>query len=175
LPNVPDYLLMKIALDVESVLADSNEAALQSTDRLDREELLGEWDLSDHQWQVYMGVTDAVWRHNPHSIPPEEPALSQYVSELREDHEVHILTARMYVDEQVQWWLDEHGIGYESFTSTKQPKHELEYDVFIDDNPDMFGNCRLFLRHQPWNAHLDAVRHSSCERIHSLAEVSEKL
>lgn len=162
---------MKIALDVESVLADTNEAALQSTDKLDRQELLGEWDLSTHQWQVYMGVTDAVWRHNPQMIPPEEPAIAEYVDALREDNEVHILTARMHVDEQIVWWLEEHGISYDSYTSTDVPKYEYEeYDVFIDDNPDMFGECRLLLRHQPWNAHLDDANSKSCDRIYSLAE-----
>ncbi|AGM11389.1 hypothetical protein M199_gp277 [Halogranum tailed virus 1] len=167
---------MKIALDVESVLADTNEAALQSTDKLDRAELLGEWDLSDHQWQVYMGVTDAVWRHNPQFIPPEEPNLDRYVSELRENNEVHILTAREHVDESIVWWLEEHGIEYDSYTSTGVPKYHFEqFDVFIDDNPDMFGECRLLLRDQPWNAHLDDAGSKSCDRIHSLADAVDFL
>lgn len=166
---------MKVALDVESVLADSNEAALQSTDKLDREELLGEWDLSDHQWQVYIGVTDAVWRHNPQFIPPEEPALDEYVNKIRENHELHILTGRMHVDEQIMWWLEKHGIEYDSFQSTDRPKHEFDFDVFIDDNPELFGECRLLLRHQPWNAHLDDTRSKTCDRIYSLAEAVEFL
>jgi hypothetical protein len=166
---------MRVALDVESVLADSNEAALQSTDKLDRQELLGEWDLSDHQWQVYMGVTDAIWRHKPEIIPPEEPALDEYVSQIRQNHEVHIVTARMHVDEQIVWWLEEHGIEHDSFTSTDQPKHELDYDVYIDDNPDMFGECRLLLRHQPWNAAIDDGGSKSTDRIYSLAEATEFL
>jgi hypothetical protein len=121
-------------------------------------------------------VTDAVWRHNPQSIPPEEPMLSQYVSKMREDHEVHILTGRQHVDGQIRWWLEEHNIEYESFTSTGNDKWLFkEYDAFIDDNPEMVGECRLFLRTQPWNAQIDAQMYKTCDRIHSLADVIEFL
>jgi len=167
----------KIALDVESTLADSNEAALQSTHKLDRDHLIGEWDLDDYTWQVYMGVTDAIWRHNPQFVQPEEPCLDEYVSRIADDNEVHILTGREHVDEQIVWWLDHHGIEYESFTSTGDDKCSYrEYDVFIDDNPKMVGGCqRLLLRHQPWNAHIDTENYKSVDRIHSLAEALEFL
>lgn len=168
--------MSRIALDVESVLADTNEAALRSSDSLDREHLLGEWNLSDHQWQVYIGVTDAIWRHNPQFIPPEEPALDQYVSDLNKRHQVDIVTGREHVDQQVKWWLDEHGIEYENFVSTGCAKYKFtEYDVFVDDNPEMFGECRLLLRHQPWNDSLDDKNSKSCDRIYSLAEVRDFL
>lgn len=164
--------MTKIALDVESTLADSNEAALQSTGKLDREELIGEWDLSDYTWQVYMGVTDALWRHKPEVIPPEEPDLDRHVTDIAEGNEVHILTARQHVDPQIMWWLDHHGIEYDEFHSTDKNKCSFEeYDVFIDDNPEMVGDCRqLLLRHQPWNAHIDTSKYKSVHRIYSLAE-----
>lgn len=168
---------MKIALDVESVLADSNEAALQSTDKLDRQKLIGEWDLDDYTWQVYMGVTDAVWRHNPQVVPPEEPNLDRYVQQIIDQgHDVDILTARMNVDESIVWWLNEHGIEYDNFISTDTSKYEYsEYDIFIDDNPDMAGECRLLLRDQPWNQDVNAGNMKTCDRICSLAEVLEFL
>lgn len=166
--------MTKIALDVESVLADTNEAVLQSTDAIDRDELLGSWDFSDEQWQVYMGVSDAVWRHAPETVPPEEPNIDQYVSELNESADVDIVTARQHVDEQLVWWLDEHNIEYDTFVSTDRDKWELDgYDVYIDDNPEMFGNCRLLLRHQNWNRHLDDESSKQTDRIHSLAEATD--
>lgn len=166
---------MKIALDVESVLANTNEAVLQSTEKIDRSELLGKWDLSDEMWQVYSGVSDAVWRHNPDSIPPEEPMLDQYTKELAEGHTVDIVTARPHVDEQMVWWLDSHEITYRNFHSVQFPKYELDYDVYIDDNPDMFGECHLLLRNQPWNADLDAESSESCDRIYTLEAAVELL
>ena len=166
---------MKIALDVESVLANTNEAVLQSTDKIDRSELLGEWDMSDEMWQIYSGVSDAVWRHNPDSIPPEEPMLDQVVADIAEDNELDIVTARQHVDEQMVWWLDAHNIPYNEFHSPEQPKYELNYDAFIDDNPRMFGECRLLLRHQPWNADLPDEEVKSCDRIYSLQEACDFL
>lgn len=168
--------MSRIALDVESTLADSNEAALQSTDKLDRSHLLGEWDLDDYTWQVYMGVTDSIWRHNPQVIPPEEPCLDEYVSSLAEDNEIHILTSRQHVDEQIMWWLNHHGIEYDTFTSTGGDKCQYDYDLFIDDNPRMVGECkRLLLRHQKWNADISTEKYKSVDRIHSLAEAVEFL
>ena len=166
---------MKIALDVESVLANTNEAVLQSTDKIERQELLGEWDLSDEMWQVYSGVSDAVWRHNPQSIPPEEPMIDKHVKEIASGNTLDIVTARQHVDEQMVWWLDSHGIAYRNFISTPDPKWMMEYDLFIDDNPKMFNECRLLLRDQPWNADLNDESSKSCDRIHSLAEVSDFL
>jgi len=161
---------MKIALDVESVLANTNEAVLQSTDKIDRAELLGEWDLSDEMWQIYSGVSDAVWRHNPKSIPPEEPMLDQHTAKLAEGNTVDVVTARPHVDEQMVWWLDAHDISYRNFISTQEPKYLLDYDIYIDDNPDMFGECRLLLRSQPWNTDCDDENSKTCDRIDSLAE-----
>lgn len=166
---------MRIALDVERVLANSCEAALQSTEKLDRDVVENQWDMPTEQYQIYMGVTDAVWRHNPEIIPPEEPAIDQYVSELREQHEVHILTAREHVDEQIVWWLQEHDIQYDSFESTGVPKWEYDFDVWVDDNPSMVGHCNLLLRHQGHNAHIDTKNYPDIERIYSLAEVSGHL
>jgi hypothetical protein len=164
---------MNILLDVESVLANTNEAVLQSTDKIDRSELLGEWDLSDETWEIYCGVSDAVWRHNPDSIPPEEPMLDRYTSQLADGNTLDIVTARQHVDEQIVWWLDAHDITYDSFYSYDEPKYNLEYDVYIDDNPALFGECRLLLRHQPWNADCATDEMKSADRIYSLAEAVE--
>ena len=166
---------MRIALDVESVLAEPNEPVLNATERLSRNEIESEWNFSRESYQIYMGVSDAIWRHKPEIIPPEEPNLDEYVASWREYHTVDILTHREHVDRQVQWWLSEHGIDYDNFISTDKPKWEFDYDVWIDDNPEMFQECRLLLRHQPWNASCEDRKSKSCDRIYSLAEVSDFL
>ena len=118
-----------------------------------------------------MGVSDAIWRHNPQMIHPEEPDIATYVEQMYEQaDELDIVTHREHVDEQVVWWLSEHDIVYDEFVSCNVPKYELGYDVYIDDNPNLFGQCRLLLRHQPWNAYLDDENSKSCDRVHSLAE-----
>jgi hypothetical protein len=169
--------MTKVALDVESVLADSNEAALQSTDKLDREQLLGNWEMDDYTWQVYVGVTDAIWRHNPEAIPPEESRIDAYVSDMNKRASVDILTGRQHVDPQVVWWLNQHGIEYDSFQSTGKDKCSFtEYDVYIDDNPEMVGGCgHLLLRDQPWNDEINTEEYKSVDRIYSLAEAVDYL
>ncbi len=164
---------MKIALAVESVLAEPNDAVLATTERLTRDQIESTWFSNteeDHAYQIYMGVSDAIWRHNPQSIAPEEPNLTEYVSSMCEGNELHILTHRQHVDEQVVWWLAEHDIQYDEFISTDRPKQDFDYDIWIDDNPNLFGECRLLLRHQPWNKHCDAESNKTCDRIYSLKE-----
>lgn len=168
---------MNVSLDVESVLAEPNQAVARSTDRLSLEDIQDTWfsDVAENRsYQIYMGVSDAIWRHNPQIIPPEEPNLAEYVGEIHERVDrLDIVTHRQHVDEQVVWWLAEHDIEYDNFVSCGVPKQELAYDVYIDDNPNLFGECRLLLRHQPWNKQLDDANAKTCDRIHSLAEAVE--
>lgn len=163
--------MTRLALDVESVLANTNEAVLQSTDRLTRDDIEHSWKFRDNHYQIYMGCSDAIWRHKPEIIPPEEPNLGEIVDEIRNHVTVDILTAREHVDENIIWWLEEHDIQYNDFISTGQPKYKYDYDIFVDDNPEMFGECRLLLRHQPWNADCLDEKSKSCDRIYSIAEV----
>lgn len=170
---------MKVSLDVESVLAEPNEAVLNTTDRLTRDEIESTWfseDNSQTSYMIYMGVSDAIWRHNPQAIPPEEPNLDEYTAEIKSRVDrLDIVTHREHVDESVVWWLAEHDISYDNFISCDVPKQELGYDVYIDDNPKLFNECRLLLRHQPWNEHLPDERSKTCDRIHSLKEAIQFL
>jgi hypothetical protein len=166
---------MDIALDVESVIADSHEAVYRSVDSLSYSDMYDTWKFDSDTWQKYVGASDAIWRHKPEIIAPEEPNIGAYVDEWREEHTVDILTARLHVDEQIIWWLEEHDIQYDGFESTDVPKYEYDYDVWIDDNPEMFNECRLLLRHQPWNEHLDDEDSKMTDRIHSLGEASQFL
>lgn len=163
---------MKVALDLEEVLADTISEASASTDNLEPTDF-HDWDLDDYTWQVYSGVSDALWRHDPLSIPPVEPGLAEYTHDISETATLDIVTARLHVDDSVRSWLDHHDIAHDSIVSTDTPKYELDYDVYIDDNPDMFEECRLLLRHHPHNAHLDADSSKTCDRIHSLSEAVE--
>jgi hypothetical protein len=171
--------MMRVALDVESVLAEPNAAVARSTDRLTLEQIRDTWftDGKDEPtYQIYMGVSDAIWRHKPEVIQEEEPDISGHVEKIYAHADVlDIVTHRQHVDEQVVWWLQEHGIEYDDFVSCSRPKQELDYDIYIDDSPNMFGECRLLLRHQPWNASLDDFSSESCDRINSLAEVPDFL
>lgn len=116
---------MRVALDLEEVLADTISEACHSTDNLEIEDFHS-WDLDDYTWQVYSGVSDALWRHDPLSIPAVEPGLAEYTESIHSKTDtLDIVTARMHVDESVELWLEHHGICYDSIVSTRTPKHEL--------------------------------------------------
>lgn len=165
-----------VALDLEAVLADTMNAALASTGKLDEEAIRGTWDMPDEQFQIYLGVTDALWRHNPLTINPVEPNVDKHVADISDEHDVHIVTGREHVDENLLLWLETHQIPFDDFISTGRDKWTFEeYDVFIDDNPRMVGECRLLLRDQPWNRDIGTEQYKMCDRIYSLAEALEFL
>lgn len=170
---------MRVALDVESVLADPNEPVLRTTDQLTRRQINETWFTNQEEsdaYQVYMGVSDAIWRHKPEIIPPEEPDISQYVNDIYDEAGIlDIVTHRQHVDKEVMWWLKDHGIKYDGFVSCDVPKHELGYDVYIDDNPNLFGDCRLLLVDQPWNEFLPDEDSKMCDRVYSLYGATEFL
>ncbi len=167
---MPDQPL--VALDLEAVLANTMRAAFDATDNLDEDEIRGNWDMDDRQFQVYMGVTDALWRHNPLTIDPLEPTIERHVRDIASQCELHIVTKRLHVDSSLLYWLNTHNIEFDNFMSTNTDKWKLDrYDVFVDDNPTMAGNCRLLLRDQPWNQHIDVDTYTDVDRIHSLADV----
>lgn len=162
--------MTRVALDLEEVLADTIKESCRSTDKISMEEFQS-WDLDDYTWQVYNGVSDALWRHDPESIPPVETDIGRKVNELYERAEtLDIVTARLHVDEQIEHWLGLYDIQYDSIISTREPKYELDYGLFIDDNPEMHGECRLLLRHHSHNDHIDASSSKMTDRIVSLEE-----
>lgn len=166
---------MNLAVDLEEVLADTIRESCRSSDKL-QEADFDDWDLTNYTWQVYAGVSDALWRHDPLSIPPIEANLNYHVSNLYESVDtLDIVTARMHVDEQIDDWLEHHNVPYDDIVSTQTPKHELGYDAYVDDNPSMVGRCRLFLRTHPHNEQVDDTAYKGCTRIGSLADVSEFL
>jgi hypothetical protein len=161
---------MNVALDLEEVLADTIHEACNSTDSLDESDFQT-WGLDTRTWQVYSGVSDALWRHDPLSIPTVEPKLSENTQTLWESsNRLDIVTARLHVDDQIEEWLEYHEIYYDNLVSTSDPKYELSYDVYIDDNPEMHGNCRLLLRHHPHNESVDTTNSKMSDKVMSLGE-----
>jgi len=163
--------MTRVALDLEEVLADTIQEACRSTDKLEPADFES-WNIDGYVWQVYAGVSDALWRHDALSIPVVEQGLDDYTANIeRQADELDIVTARMHVNGQIEKWLDYHGIYYNKIISTRQPKYELDYDLYVDDNPEMHGHCRLLLRDHPHNAQIDDASSKSTDRIQSLGQV----
>lgn len=162
--------MTRVAVDLEEVLADTIAESCRSTDKLSIDQFKT-WDLDSYEWQVYSGVSDALWRHDPLSIPLVEDGAPVAVNDLFDrSTQLDIVSARMHVDDQIQRWLSYHGMQYDQLISTRRPKYELDYDLFIDDNPEMHGYCRLLLRDHEHNRQIDASNSKMTDRILRLSD-----
>lgn len=148
---------------------DSLEAFLHGVDG----EFDGFLDISAAYWEAY---TD---QDAPDRMPPLEPDIGRYIDDLHTalqetglDYQIDVVTAREGVDDQLQTWLADHGIRegaeYTDFV-VSDDKHELPYNVYIDDNPwlaealtaDDYQDNVLLLYDRPYNqdvATANAVR-----------------
>ena len=171
---------MRIALDVDGVLADVIESWLGYSNSIRPEiskEEMTDWDFwrkhGIDQYDFYKEL-NSCW-NDWESIPPTEEGLSSATERLSELGRVDIVTAReRSTDPFVRSWLDHHGISYDDYVSVIHGpmKAELDYDVFIDDSPlnaqeFLKRDKRMILYTQPWNLHVSDIR---IERISSLSE-----
>jgi len=179
--------LLRIALDLDGVLADTMRAWLKIWNRRSGEKLeykdLVEWDF----WKrlgisesAFMEIMNEAWRMWK-IIPPTESDISEKVSKLRELGKVDIVTARPRETEKyVLEWLEHHGILYDEYVwiRSSRMKPKLDYDVFIDDSPLLADGCilrrkLLLLYDQPWNKNVNEDRY--VKRIKGLDEALEAL
>ena len=176
---------MRIALDVDGVLADVIESWLNYSNtirpKISKRDIT-DWDFwkkfQINRYDFYMELSSC-WK-NWDSIPPTEENLSLVTKKLSELGQVDIVTAReRSTDSFVKSWLNHHDISYDNYVSVIDGpmKAQLDYDIFIDDSP---LNTEKFLKHnkkvilysQPWNQHLSDKR---IHRISNLSETIEKL
>jgi 5'(3')-deoxyribonucleotidase len=171
---------LKIALDVDGVLADVIESWLNYSNQIrspiSKEEITS-WDFwkkfSINRYDFYKELT-LCWK-NWKTLPPTETNLAQVTQNLSEFGQVDIVTAReLSTDNFVKDWLEFHGVVYENYVSVIDGtmKADLDYDLFIDDSP---LNAEKFLEQkknfllysQPWNRHISSLKEI---RIYSLID-----
>jgi 5'(3')-deoxyribonucleotidase len=176
---------MKIALDVDGVLADVIKSWLSYSNTI-RPKIFKHEITNWEFWQKFQinrfdfyEELNSCWK-NWHSIPPTEENLSTTTRNLSNLGQVDIVTAReKSTDSFVKNWLTHHNISYDNYVSVIDGpmKADLDYDVFIDDSP---LNAAKFLRHnktvilysQPWNEYMS---NDGIHRITNLSEVQDKI
>jgi uncharacterized HAD superfamily protein len=175
---------LRIALDVEGVLADSHAATAERSDMLDKRHTppqnydFGDQDLIDE----YMHVSSNVWHNHTHEIPPMQDGLWRSTRTLNRLHNVDILTARVGQDDRVRTWLDGYNVHYDNFISTQHPRSNKteygDYDVHIDDSPDVAADVveagrYLLLVDRPYNKDID--NSNLVERVSGVSEAADLL
>jgi len=172
----------KIALDLDSVLAETTVLWAREISRRKRKEIRKEdlvsWDLTELVGisdSEKMEIFDLIWSdENWKKIPPTETRLSEKVNMLREYGKVDIVTVRPKNQiENTKRWLAYHKITYDDYRLVPEGmnKSDLDYDIFIDDSPlnarrIMKLGKTIFLYDQPWNRELNG-----CIRVRTLSEV----
>jgi 5'(3')-deoxyribonucleotidase len=176
---------MKIALDVDGVLADVIMSWLNYSNSI-RPEIakhqITSWEFWNEfkidRYDFYTELSSC-WK-NWMTIPTTEKNLSSITKSLTDIGQVDIVTAReRSTDSFVKSWLDHHNIEYDNYVSVIDGpmKADLDYDVFIDDSPlnaEQFlkNNKKVILYSQPWNQH---VLENKIHRVSNLLEAIEKI
>ena len=176
---------MKIALDVDGVLADVIIPWLNYSNtirpKISKHDII-DWDFwKNHkinQYDFYMELSSC-WK-NWTSIPTTEENLSTVTKNLSSIGQVDIVTAReRSTDTFVKNWLNHHNISFDNYVSVIDGpmKADLDYDVFIDDSPlnalkFIKNNKKVILYSQPWNQH---ISENKIHRISNLSEATEKI
>ncbi len=175
---------MKIALDVDGVLADIilvwiNEYN-KKHDKSIEKETIKNWDfwkeLGVNQLEFYHQLSNcwSQWK----DVPPMEQGMSNAVDKLHSIGNVDIVTARdKESTKHVINWLEHNHIKYNEYVAVPdgREKANLDYDVFIDDSPhnvvSMASKGRnVLLYDQPWNKY---VNDSKIIRISKLVEAAD--
>ena len=176
---------MKIALDVDGVLADVIMSWLNYSNSIRPEiakhqitswEFWNEFEIDRYDFYTELS---SCWK-NWMTIPTTEKNLSSITKSLTDIGQVDIVTAReRSTDSFVKSWLDHHNIEYDNYVSVIDGpmKADLDYDVFIDDSPlnaEQFlkNNKKVILYSQPWNQH---VSENKIPRVSHLSEAIEKI
>ena len=172
---------MKIALDVDGVLADVIlswiEINNQNRTKISKNDVTS-WDFwkqfNIDRFDFYSELSKC-WE-NWKEIPPTEKNLQESTKLLNQNATVDIVTAReQYTDTFVKNWLNHFNISYHNYVSVIDGtmKADLDYDLFIDDSPlnaEKFTlkNKKFLLYDQPWNQNIQL---KNVNRISNLFDV----
>ena len=176
---------MKIALDVDGVLADVIISWLKYSSsvrpKIEKYQIINwefwkEFKIDPFDFYAELGLCWKNWM----SIPKTEPELSSVTKSLSDIGQIDIVTAReRSTDNFVKSWLDYHDISYDNYVSVIDGpmKADLDYDVFIDDSPlnaEKFlkNDKKMILYSQPWNDH---IQENKIHRVSNLFETIEKI
>lgn len=142
----------RLALDLEGVLADTYPLVGERTSLTPEDHET--WAYPDDQFEEILDALEQLWAEEWASIPTTEPNIGQAVDNLRSEYEVHLVTNTPGDPQSVLLWLARNGISVDDavFPGPKTDKSQLDYDAYIDDNPNLAGDVdRLYLYDEPRN------------------------
>src|SRR6478609_4708516 len=158
---------LRIALDVDGVLADVIESWLSYSNKI--RPAISKSQISEFDFYNELSICWKSWE----SIPTTENNIAHATTQLSNLGTVDIVTARdESTHNDVKNWLKLHKINFKNYVGVLEgiEKSRLDYDVFIDDSPlnakSMLDEGKsVILYSQPWNTSFEDDR---AIRIHEL-------
>ncbi len=179
---------MKIALDVDGVLADVIQSWLLYNNKIRstiNKSEISEWDFwKNHNIQKFdfyneLSLCWKSWK----DIPPTEGNISNATKRLSELGTVDIVTAREEsTHDYVKNWLKFHNIAFKNYVGVMEgvEKAKLDYDIFIDDSPinahSMINEGKsVILYTQPWNTNFGDNRAVRIQKLENAISIINKI
>ena len=181
-------LLPHVAVDLDGVLADTMAACCKIINREHSTHFEVSSFVDWEAWKIANITKDEFFRSLDdawlawHEIPPTEERLAEKVGKLSEFSMVDVVTGRSSKTvASAKSWLKEQGIRFNSFvrTNSGMDKVKLDYDVYIDDSPELMSSLSLMsdcygvLYTQPWNSKLPAM--PRVYRVDSWSQIPERV
>ena len=146
-----------------------------------KEDLISKFMYGHGDWKGYIPITEEIWQNETESIPWVDENLEGNLKRLQKiienrNGELHLVTARRRVRDSIKQKLGEKNLeGFFDKVVIESEKHKLDYNFYIDDNPNLFSkltdNIQL-VRAQPWNRNNRIEKpHRKVETIGESAEV----
>jgi len=145
---------LRIALDLEGVLADTHTQALEISDWLEPHHF-SDFGFDDDELGPLLDDFERVWQ-DWSRIEPHEDDIAGVVADLATCGHVDVVTNTPGASDDVLNWLEYYGvldhIGRLVMPGPGTYKEELDYQVYIDDNPYLWGLVPLlYLPDRQWN------------------------
>lgn len=174
----------RIALDMDGVLAATKERVWDLLGVDVEPRFMTHWEWPKQVFgDAFLDTFEEAWTHNVTEIDPVETGLAETTQLLASENHVDVVTAqpseRCGVEGKKQW-LDHHDISYNQLVAVApgNSKASLDYDVYIDDKPDLVGTVTLdqydadvFLVDKPYNEMVLGEH----ERVDSVADTVSHL
>jgi len=175
---------LKIAVDLDGVLAEAmigwcelyNKRYGQSIS-LEDIRAWNVWKIVKIPHDAFFRILDDAWLEWE-KIPPTEEGVGEQVRLLHELGKVDVVTGRSpRTVPSAKEWLKAHRVPYDRFVRTESnlAKINLNYDVFVDDSPELMeliasrSRALGILYTRPWNR--DAQMPTVVHRVTRWAEV----
>jgi 5'(3')-deoxyribonucleotidase len=173
---------MKIAIDVDGVLADIHTAIFNYLKLPYKVEDIKKWDFFEDlgiEPKTFWNAYKKLWTEHYEDIPLIDEDSPIVIEKLMRRHIVDIVTCKPVetVGGAVRW-LYFRKIPFNDFVFLRPSDDKLKikkYNLFVDDNPKMARSRRVVIFDRPWNRNVLRAKILGIKRIYSLRDLLQLL